>query len=511
MNRTTPSPDCPRSDAVLARFLDGDVDDGSGFALVDDATLRAHLQDCAACRRQLQRARRLDAVLAARVGTAGRGELDPLAQRWFAAVTAATPATVAAATVAPATVTPANVARVAVWPAAALLVLAVLAAWSTWAFAAAERRAAAEVCASLPATGLPDTGLPAGCRSDVPAAPTAAAAVPLRQASVTDIEVAGGTLRRRSRPPVEAPAPDRRLAWRTIGDRSAPTEQRLAALAQVTPPRAPLPTHAFLDQLAVLAGLGDRGGGERELHGRCLALVRGDALFQQQLRSALQLAETRRGAPTDTDLAALTVAARLGVPTLDAALVRLMRRHPERPPVLAAALRCGARAVGAADLLLDVWHDLVARGEIADTDAAPMAWFRHQPDHVFDEVAAALAQTGSSPQRVRCLLALGEASGAPTLQLLLDWLQRGSFLESHAAAFALAHRPRHELADLAAQCQDDHLLRAALARAGLPATVDWLAALGLDAEARALLRHGSFAEFPRVAGWFRGTVAALDD
>ena len=63
-------PECRKVDAVLALHLDGDIGGGakpdeSGFDFVCVESLHSHLLDCASCQQQLQRARRLDAVLAA--------------------------------------------------------------------------------------------------------------------------------------------------------------------------------------------------------------------------------------------------------------------------------------------------------------------------------------------------------------------------------------------------------------------------------------------------------------
>jgi hypothetical protein len=79
------------------------------------------------------------------------------------------------------------------------------------------------------------------------------------------------------------------------------------------------------------------------------------------------------------------------------------------------------------------------------------------------------------------------------------------FEEAHAAAFALAHLPPALLQSLAtdAAIETTFLLRAALARAGVPAAQPWLQALALDAAELQLLRAGPLARFPEVANWFR--------
>jgi len=112
------SPACPKTDAVLAIYLDGDVEmDASGFEFACVEALTQHLRECHTCQRELQRARRLDAMLAENAGRmiashanqggrnsrgigprgigprgigprgiGPRGQLDELATRWFVAV-----------------------------------------------------------------------------------------------------------------------------------------------------------------------------------------------------------------------------------------------------------------------------------------------------------------------------------------------------------------------------------------------------------------------------------------
>ncbi|MFY9344251.1 MAG: hypothetical protein WAT39_17300, partial [Planctomycetota bacterium] len=83
---------------------------------------------------------------------------------------------------------------------------------------------------------------------------------------------------------------------------------------------------------------------------------------------------------------------------------------------------------------------------------------------------------------------------------------------AHAAAFALAQLPPSALRTLQPASGSDHewLLRAALARADLPAARGWIDALALAPTERELLHRGPLARFPEVAGWFRDRAAAGD-
>ncbi|MBL8747749.1 MAG: hypothetical protein JNK78_01210, partial [Planctomycetes bacterium] len=95
-----------------------------------------------------------------------------------------------------------------------------------------------------------------------------------------------------------------------------------------------------------------------------------------------------------------------------------------------------------------------------------------------------------------------------------DRIRNAPHAEAHAAAFALSRQPSHVLAALVQRAAHDDgafLLRAALARAGLAAAEPWLAALPPGQNALAMLREGSFAEFPPLAQWFRGRPADPSD
>ena len=81
---------CGKTDAVLALYLDGDIGaagaEDSGFELVCPDTLATHLRDCPTCQLSLQRARRLDAVLAESAGrtmaaASATGTLDRLLRK----------------------------------------------------------------------------------------------------------------------------------------------------------------------------------------------------------------------------------------------------------------------------------------------------------------------------------------------------------------------------------------------------------------------------------------------
>jgi hypothetical protein len=521
MTHDTVPPECARTDAVLAIYLDGDVGaDGSitdsGFELVCGDSLRDHVLACATCRQQLLRARRLDALLAAQAGgsvgsSVGSSTLGDLASRWFAEIE-----TIPQRLAQP----PARRPRAAAVAALLLLMPFVTLIW-LW-VASARTPAAAAPCADSPAAGsAPVSPVPAAARDpdrdagEVPAtAPTlppgeiliASDAAHLRARQLRPDAVQPGSL---------PPGPDERALPRVLSDTTQPAPvrldavERLAAAAHGT--RAEN-TAAFQDLMGALASLGDRDAYQRSLHRRAIDLVRLDPHLTSQVLAQLQRMETRRGSGARDDLAVVTVAARLGDRQLDTALQRAVRRHPQLAEPLAAALRGSVRTTGGAALLLEIWQDLVARGD-GDDETVPCRWFAGQPVQVFDELERTLRATRSAPRRVQCLLALGQGTGDEGLQTLLEHLQRAPFLEAHAAAFALSQRPRRQLDLLVprARSGDMFLLRAALARAAVPAATAWIDALALDAAERALLADGAFADFPRVASWFRDRTLSSGD
>jgi hypothetical protein len=511
MNGHARQPECARTDAVLAIYLDGDVGRGegggledSGFELVCGDSLRDHLLGCGTCRSQLQRARRLDALLAAQAGrTVDGGEVGALAARWFAAIDAAP---VAAAPRRP------KLSRVA-----ALALLLPLCLGGIWWFVAGAQDHDPASPSPPPSRSAPAAATP------VPPAPAVAPApagdVPAAAAPPGEILIASDAAERRARQPradaVRRPAgePEPR---QVLADAQRPATVRLAAAERLAAAaRGPRSegAAAFEALVETLAGLGDHDAYQRSLHGQALEIVRDDAHLIELLAARLQRTEARRAATDRDELAALTVAARVGERQLDHAIQRAVRRHPSLTEPLAAALRCGVRRTGTAALLLGVWQDLAARGDLELDDTGPCAWFSGQSPSTFAELAQELHRSRSEPQRVRCLLALGQGSDAESLALLLDRLQRAPFLEAHAAAFALSHRPRRQLTPLVAQARADDmfLLRAALARAAVPAATVWTDALALGDAERALLAHGAFPDFPRVASWFRDRALSLGD
>lgn len=428
MNR----PPCPRTDDVLAVHLDGDVDGtSSGWSGLE--ALADHLRDCAGCQRELQRARRLDAALAEGAGRAAAahaaadGSLDALLGRLCAPERLAAEAATVAVRSPRRTVVRAGL--------AALATIAGLAGiWSAAAATSPPERNAVSPIEVAALEAAPVAAAERNATSDE-VAPRAAVPPPLQ---VADSAV-------RARPQVAAStAPDDLAELERFVDPAASLHARLAAVQRLfggERPRVRLPHEAMLALVHELAP-GCAGPAGRIVMAAAHDGVRGNAPFVQWLRAALQRIEATRGPVPLDDVAALLVGSRLGVPELDAAVLRVLRRHPEHSATVAAALRSDLRRHGAGDLLLDAWSDLVERGQQQDDVATAGLWFADQPAAVYSDVAAALATARSSPRRVRCLLAL-QWSSDPAHTRQLDQRARGG---NHTEALA-AGRERHAASD----------------------------------------------------------------
>lgn len=535
------SSSCARTDAVLAIYLDGDVDmDASGFEFACVETLTLHLRECRTCQRELQRARRLDAMLAENAGRTiarhanAQGQLDELASRCFATAVAR----IEAERAMPAELLPGSarlpVSRLReVLPLASLrngarqhapllaagiggLALMLAAWWSGPGNAYSVAESAHKVAGPLadhPTANL--TTVPPAAPSTTP--PAAPSSVPAENRVASSsapgaIVVARGTSRR---PPTAPPTQtDPLQLLQRLADANAPTADRLASTKQLL---QALRAGAGNGQVLFPALIDTLAAGEVSGPGRVWAAplgamaaihgeVRDDAWFVAQLGATLQRLDRPKVTPGLHDLAAVTVAARLGGRELDASLLRAVRRHATLGPLVAAAVRSNLRAQGAGTLLLDAWSERAERSAEAEDEFAAQAWFVGQPERVFEEVRAELQAARSSPRRIRCLLALAHSPTAACLDVLVAWTAAGCRAEAYAAAFALAQLPSRWLRGLTERANQEHdafLLRAALARAGLREAAPWLDSLSLSARERELLRDADFAQFPAVANWFR--------
>lgn len=482
---------CPRTDAVLAMHLDGDLDDvadelGFGFAAAD--ALQQHARDCDVCRTALRRARRLDALLAAGAGRGDDGRGDERAARWFAACSARAPAPCQP-------VAAAGSSRSASWAAAGALAAA-----------------AALACTVLvPLAGSPPAPVPTPEAVEEPRSLAVGAPVPIVAQPAGDLHVAVDAARRlQARAPVPhepIPRPSVTELVARSSDPQLPAADRAAALTTLlAAARRPADGEADAARAAwcaALAACGDHTPGSARAHALVLDRVRADATLVGDLVGRLLQLEAPNTTLDRSHAAAIVVAARVGTESLDRALRRAVRRHPGAADMIAAALRCGARPDGGAALLLDLWHDLAARGIVADDERTAGAWFAGQPAAMYQALARDLDGSRPLAHRLRCLLALGQAGYGAPLPSLLARVASRHHDEAHAAAFALSCLPRDALDPVAAMAEHAFLLRAALARAGHRAATPWVDALALTPREQLTLRTVSFAGWPAVAAWFR--------
>jgi hypothetical protein len=508
------SDSCPHTAAVLARLLDGDVAPPPAAAVADadcgaapaprtadpltTDPLTSHARDCRPCQQTLRRARRLDALLAQ--GSGMRRGADPQARRdqWLLRATAdATTAGETNAGVATAgRATAIHSAAPPIEPVVrsrgrAPAVVAALAA-ATFAIVLLRWPAAPTATPQLPPT-------PSAIGLAVPTEPAAFRlpnGLPPRQQRRERIAVE----QRVAASPTEL---EQRLATEDL-----PLSARLAAahdLLDRTRATAPAAAPATAALLQAIAGCGDRDVPSQQLHDQLLQMLLGAPWLLDRIADRLQRLDAPGTALQSVDLACLTIAARLDLATIDEALRRAIRRHPDAAPVLCAALRCTSRADGGASLLLDTWRDLVTRAHVADDERTARLWFTGQPDPMFAAIGRELRDSSDATRRRHCLLALAHATDADSCRLLQAWLHSQRRDEAHLAAHALSRLPRHRLQQLVpdAAASEAALLRAALAAADLPAARPWVAPLSLRADQRHRLRHAAPADFPMFASWFR--------
>ncbi|MFK7742849.1 MAG: hypothetical protein AB8H80_21235 [Planctomycetota bacterium] len=323
-----------------------------------------------------------------------------------------------------------------------------------------------------------------------------------------------------------------------LRDRSLPVAARLASarrLLRATQTGSTAPAHCADLALTVLAMFGDHNRAEIALHDQLLedfrrtpgAMYRAEQLlllFTSKSFAASRVYQPSAAgswaggtgdpvAQSAAAQAAVVVAARLGTERLDSLLRRALRGTPAIAETIAAALRCGIRIEGSADLLLRCWRDEAAVGRASNSMPEARRWFQGQTATTYAEVATLLKSTRSAPDRERCLYAMGCVGDDSTRAPLLAATRSPRRAEAIAAACALAALPHHVLRGLVARARRDHragLLRAALVRADLPETRIWLRRLHLTSDQLAALRTGSPTQFAQLAKVFRQRMLVAD-
>ena len=481
---------CPHAAQVLASHLDGDVTLPFADGLLPHELSR-HLVDCADCQRDLARARRLDAALAAsagaRLGDDAGERLEALLQIAVARAQQEPPA-------------PARRRRPLPFLPRLLAVAALVAA----AFALLQPRPPAPFVAAPPRhIARAPTPPPAATPQRTP--PPTASTTPTTWVS----------------PSAAAPAPILRPA------RSRADVLALAALLNHAPvPKGSDAIHSrFAEavELRLVAGSYLLDGGRADGCDAWIAAVAGlpaGPLLQGLLddgrkRSALLQrlkAHLRAGVGDHTldYMQRLCTAARLGDRHLDASLVGLLHRDPTLLDAVVAALRAPLSRPGRTELLMTVWSDLAVRELVPDDDVTAARLFAAQPLACTTELLQRFLRAGA-PERRRCCLALGVLGDAQATDQLVQCLGAPWHDEAVAAAWALGRLSAPPSGDLLATAERDAnawLLRAGLTQQLLPVSKVWLAELDLNADERALLLTGPLRleQFTTCARWFRERV-----
>jgi hypothetical protein len=345
-------------------------------------------------------------------------------------------------------------------------------------------------------------------RKAAPAAASELAAAPklaARQSLTRKIHAA-----RNQALPEQHTALPKELSFR-VRNRNLSMPERMAAaqhLLRATRDGSSTARHATDQLLLAMASCGDLDQADITLHAQLLDEIRNNRSVLARLEHHLISLPSRNRDRSERNhemLAAIIVAARTGNTRLDHAIRRALRRNNAIAEVVVGALRCGTRTSDSTQLLLNCWNDQVAIGNQEDTPKWAEFWFRGQAATSFAPLMNAHDRSHSAPERVRCLLAMGCAPDESTLPLLLAQMTSPRRAEVCAAACGLALLPHRVLKQLlpTAKLQNASLLRAALARAGMPEANRWVQALALRKPQLRLLRAGPITRFPEIAAWFR--------
>ncbi|MBK8101251.1 MAG: hypothetical protein IPK26_29570 [Planctomycetes bacterium] len=514
---------CPFTDAVLSRHLDGDVDLPLGDGWLSADAVADHLRDCARCRLELARARRLDATLAESSGRAlAVFDADPDRMRDLVrrAMAAAAPAPMPLQARRPDRLLP-------LAAAAAVFAAGFAAAWfgrdaeppprslppvltdvdtepAVYAPATATPPPALAQADQLDSPTRPNGAAPAAAPEpgNAPAAPTAALANPTATAPRKSYPAddRSGPADGRLLPPrtareIEALAA---LLEQTEGAQHARERSQQAALRALLD--SPLTTAAPVFALAI-ARLD-----ESWLLHDALGHARKRPAVLAALRSHL-LTASEHGSDDLPQLAIVATAARIGHRDLDAAVRQACRQMPALADTVAAALRARVRPDAGVPLLLDIWSDLLARDAATTEEGLARRLFLAPTRMMTIALADELQRSSNGPRRVRIVLALGVTADAHCLPHLLDSLEARNRTEGLAAAWAIGELPRPALASVLTQADSPGAwqLRAALVRVGAADPQRWSDDRRMSAAERALLATSSwsFLQLPTLADLLR--------
>jgi hypothetical protein len=457
---------------VLAAFLDGELDRAEWR--LDDGTA-SHLERCAACRGELDRGRRLDALLAAR--GAARPVLPPdLAARLLQPALAVTQQ-------------PATTAR----RGRLLLPLAVVAG------------AAAGFAASLSLRGVPVRPIVAPARADVQSrlgepghpilllqsggggAPPGRVSSPLPQGLASLVRMLSADLGNAW----TCHALARARVWGLPPGRARAAALECAATARLSAARVLVGSSQWVAVSALAAAVAD----ERDPASarRLAAMARKTDGFVERLARALgdEVPEPH----------AVAAAAILGGAALDRALLELARREPAASAAIARACARHEDRPRATEFLLDLWREVehaAARdveGIDTQADRAP-TWFAALPAQATDDLLRQLRVSRNSDRRHRSLLALEVRADARAAGALIDTALGPRRDDALLAAYALgairSADVTRRLHELARGSRRPDLFWAALARQGDAGARAAIRTLPLSAEEREFLGAAQF-------------------
>ena len=477
MTWNSPETDCPVTDEVLARFLDGDTE-GREREVAEDLSL--HVAECVVCRMSLRDARRLDAILAQtsvpEVSTAQADQLltavlrvpEPMPSRPW---------------------------PVALAVAATLVVGVGLGAWLWPQFATEDLSdipvRSTTIVVEVPAREFDFIPLPDASSRPLPSRRTERVRLSPREVLVReDLSEAllPGAVFAQGILNLAAPGV---FDWRGTWVRAEHHAARGADEVRFEAGLALLDSGGAEDLQVLVDFLGAEASGDGGT-----ARLRTDLI--DACRSSSQLADrlVRRLRSSRLARADVVAAARLGGVRLDRALLDLGRDEQTMVTQIATAASSVSQRPGRVSLLLDLWTVLDSRSELSEDQLEMFAsWFRGLPAHSTAEVVAIARDSRQLRRRLQCLRVLAWQRNPDALLFLLEQVEGNQHDLALAAGFALSRLPRNqemELADRVATSRRPYVLQAALCGSGSEFAVASVRAAELSREEAQFLLAGPF-------------------
>lgn len=402
--------ECSETDRVLSTFLDGESIGELDYLELE--ALREHRDACAACRRALDAARRLDAELAqlAHVDLECGGGVEFLDAMFEAVDIEDRSTAVVGGEVSTAPVVAGNASRALFLAVAAGVVLGGLGTW--FAFGRDDGAVAPEDVVpglvqgpSDPATGSPSPLVASGHGLRSPEQQTVVPDEDVPDES-TRLRRRGDVVRRVWRPGLEARRIERLTA--AVQSDALPT---LRGIANWLPGSLGSDFEVWVEGAAEQAARTLAGGRGLEVDRALLMLAARDGVATAESLLGRRMGELLQRARSDRSIRRLLLA--MESRRVDETLLDWADGSVERTEELAVDLLAVAERPGRAPLLLELWQDLSGRTDIDELDLAER-WFSGLDTRAAIELAEVVDRTRNQVQRRRAVLACA-AIGDPAV------------------------------------------------------------------------------------------------